>query len=109
MTNPIALNESVFSSFVYTSARLNVPVGTKALYKAKSGWSKFSNIVELTGENQQGDASGDGVVDTSDIIEITQGLIGKPSKYYDAKAADVNGDGVVNVADIVLLINKLKE
>ena len=48
-----------------------------------------------------GDANGDGKVNTADIMEMVNSMLGKPSDKFNMTAADANGDGQVNVADIV--------
>ena len=52
-----------------------------------------------------GDANGDMKVNVSDIVEIVNDILGKPSAKYNRTAADVNGDGQVNVTDIVNVVN----
>ena len=52
-----------------------------------------------------GDANGDMRVNVSDIVEIVNDILGKPSAKYNRNAADVNGDGQVNVTDIVNVVN----
>ena len=57
-----------------------------------------------------GDANGDGKVDTADIVDIVNHLMGKPTSTgkFNDDAADVNSDGTVNVADIVSLVTFIK-
>ena len=52
-----------------------------------------------------GDANGDGEINVSDIVEIVNAILGKPSAKFTKTAADVNGDGEVNVTDIVNVVN----
>ena len=47
MTEPCNLSELPFAGS-YTSAILNVPIGTKAKYEAADGWKKFKKIVEFS-------------------------------------------------------------
>ena len=51
-----------------------------------------------------GDADGNGVVNSDDIIEISLKIFGKPSEKLVEGNADVNGDGKINVEDIVLIL-----
>ena len=44
---PFAIDENVFST--YSTATLEVPYGTKAIYQATEGWSHFSVIIEGEG------------------------------------------------------------
>lgn len=54
-----------------------------------------------------GDADGNGTVDTDDIVEVSNKIMGKPSDNFVEGNADVNGDGVVNAVDIVLILSSL--
>lgn len=53
----------------------------------------------------KGDANGDTMVNVSDIVEIVNYILGKPSAKFNAIAADVSEDGVVNVTDIVRVVS----
>lgn len=53
----------------------------------------------------KGDANGDGDINVSDIVEIVNYIMQKPSARFIERTADVNGDGEVNVTDIVLLVD----
>lgn len=55
-----------------------------------------------------GDANGDNDVNSQDITDITNHIMGKPTStaVFVEAAADMNGDETVNVTDIVILINK---
>ena len=44
---PFSISDNTFSSTTYENAKLTVPAGTKEHYQAKSGWKKFTNIVEI--------------------------------------------------------------
>lgn len=51
-----------------------------------------------------GDANGDGKVNVSDIVEMVNYILGKPSSKFQFEPSDVNGDGQVNVTDIVNVV-----
>ena len=53
---------------------------------------------------KKGDVNGDGEVDTSDINEVINYLMGK-STVTDTTILDINNDGVVNIADIVSIVS----
>jgi hypothetical protein len=53
----------------------------------------------------KGDANGDGEVNVSDIVEIVNYIMGRPSANFVQAAADVNGDGEINVTDIVKVVS----
>ena len=53
----------------------------------------------------KGDANGDGEVNVSDIVEIVNYIMNKPSNKFVFAAADLNSDGEVNVTDIVKVVS----
>jgi hypothetical protein len=53
----------------------------------------------------KGDANGDGEVNVSDIVEIIDYIMNKPSDKFVYAAADLNEDGEVNVTDIVKVVS----
>ena len=65
----------------------------------------------LNSDAKKGDANGDEEVNTSDIVDIENHTMGKPTSTgtFIEKAADVNEDGVVNIADIVAISNIIME
>lgn len=64
--------------------------------------SKFTIVVNSI---ILGDANGDGEVNVSDIVEIVNYIMGKPSAIFVQAAADLNGDGEINVTDIVKVVS----
>lgn len=54
----------------------------------------------------RGDVNGDGTINTIDVEEVANDIMGNPSDKFDADAADINDDDLINAADIVQ-INKL--
>ena len=56
-----------------------------------------------------GDANADKEVNTLDIVDIANHMMGKPTSTgkFDEDAADLNNDNVINSADIVLLVKLL--
>ena len=92
----------------YDSITLYVPIGSRDAY-AKA-WSAFINIVEMDVNDMpssfiSGDANGDGEVNVSDIVEIVNYIMDKPSANFVQAAADLNGDGEINVTDIVKMVS----
>ena len=57
----------------------------------------------------KGDADGNGVVNTADIVAISNYIMGNPPAGFSKANADVNLDGIINIADIVGLANILLE
>ena len=114
MTEPFAVNNNVFEisetnngveTITPPTATLYVPAGTKQQYASTDGWRIFQAIEEMEPTVIAGDANGDMKVNVSDIVEIVNDILGKPSAKYNRTAADVNGDGQVNVTDIVNVVN----
>lgn len=89
---------------IYSRATLYVPKGSLEKYKKSTTWGLFTNIkeFEFEVEKSSGDLNSDGSVNGTDIVLLTNMILGKTSK---TSAADVNGDGVVNGTDIVKLVN----
>lgn len=55
-------------------------------------------------EREQGDISGDGKLDISDLVFLRAGILGnRELSAAEAKAADINGDGEIDVMDVVLM------
>ena len=52
-----------------------------------------------------GDANGDGIVNVTDIVEIVNYILNKPTAAFIQAAADVNQDGSINVTDIVYTVS----
>jgi hypothetical protein len=102
-TTPPFLSGDAFTNYDIT---LKVPESALEAYSTTSPWSNFTNIVimkdDTAPEVKQGDVSGDGEVNSSDLVALIDMMLGK-SKMNDA--ADVNGDGKIDIADIVKLVN----
>lgn len=54
---------------------------------------------------RKGDANNDKTVDSKDVTEVSNAVMGKPSANYNAKNADANRDDKVNAADVVVITN----
>ena len=102
MQTPCAISSNVFEN-VYSNATLYVHEDSKAAYKTADYWKDFKEIATLSIE--RGDANGDYTINTADIMEIKNFILGNPSDKFIEETADANNDGVVNVADIVTIIN----
>lgn len=57
----------------------------------------------------KGDVNGDGVINSADIVEVVNMIMGKHSTIDNMNASDLNGDGNINIADIVEIVNKILE
>lgn len=56
-----------------------------------------------------GDASGDGIVNDTDIEMVRDYIMGNPSENFNFKNADTNSDGSVNVVDLVRIVNMIEK
>jgi len=63
---------------------------------------KFNIVVSNV---TKGDVNDDGEINVSDIVEIVNYIMGKPSAKFVMAAADLNEDGEVNVTDIVKVVS----
>ena len=114
MAKPCDISRSVFiadyDSDTFSSATLNIPVGTKQAYLSAEGWKEFGeNIAETLpapGEEEEidGDANGDGEVNVADIDYVIERI---GANYETNKAADVNHDDLINVADVDYIIERI--
>ncbi len=81
---------------------LNAELTTSNLESVKS----MDETSVLTVKNADpGDANGDGDVNVTDIVEIVNYIMEKPSDRFIAAAADLNGDGEISVTDIVKVVS----
>ena len=56
---------------------------------------------------RKGDANNDKTVDSKDVTEVSNAIMGKPSANYNAKNADANRDDKVNAADVVVITDMI--
>ena len=52
-----------------------------------------------------GDVTGDGVVDTNDVIAISRHITGTADTTFNKDAADTNDDGKINIVDVAAIIS----
>jgi hypothetical protein len=69
----------------------------------RPNYSEISNIVRF----KCGDASGDGVVDASDLVYLLNYLFASGPPPNPMAVGDVTCDGVVDISDVVYLLNYL--
>lgn len=114
--NPFEINPNTFiylgvgaGSYQFTSAELFVPKGTKSLYEGTLGWSRFSNIVEMSAPAgyQMGDVNMNGGIDIGDAVCIVNYLVNKQNTTFNAAAADLNGNNQIDIGDAVMIVNIL--
>lgn len=75
----------------------------EALNGIPEGWRILNDGDDETEPSVEGDVTGDGVVDTKDVVEIVNYMIGKSD--INRETFDVNSDGVVNSADVICIVN----
>lgn len=97
----LTIGESV-SEGSYEATISNIVVTKTDGTQLKLSDSKFNVVVTNV---IKGDANGDGEVNVSDIVEIVNYIMNKPSDKFVFAAADVNEDGEVNVTDIVKVVS----
>jgi hypothetical protein len=93
---------TVYNTYLIAGGDFTQAGGIPANYLARwdgTSWSRVGYIC--------GDASGDGVIDISDVVYLINYLfVGGPAPV-PLGAGDANSDGVVDVSDVVYLINYL--
>lgn len=98
-------------SFYYTMPYQDVTLSARFTYDPDSPGDPTSSQTDI--DNQEnfipGDANGDGEVNVTDIVEIVNAIMNRPSERFVRDAADLNGDGEVNVTDIVKVVNLIME
>ena len=99
LTGSVTTNQYQFETEANTTYALCV------IAKDNVGWYEPKDIKP---EYLQGDANGDGVVNSKDIDAIAHYIITGDAKGINLVNADANGDQKVNVADIVSIIGKTK-
>ena len=97
----LTIGESV-SEGSYEATISNIVVTKTNGTQLKLSDAKFNIVVSNV---VKGDANGDGEVNVSDIVEIVNYIMNKPSDKFVFAAADVNEDGEVNVTDIVKVVS----
>ena len=96
---------------VSTKAKKNSPAGEYAVTisgaEAQNYEIYYENGTLTINAPVIGDANDDGEVNATDIVDIVNHTIGKPTSTgkFNDKAADANEDGTVNTADIVMIVN----
>ena len=106
--SPFDINANVFDiNDNFTTATLYVPVGTKTLYEAATGWKQFQSIVEEGGsggeELKDGDVftalTDEGVEMTFKVISVAEKTcqVGTGASYSTSSAIDVSAEGTITV------------
>ena len=67
--------------------------------------NRLSKIFKSFTDKKTGDVNDDGMVNATDIVEVVNYIMGKPSTNFSKQLADVNKDNVINVADIIQIAN----
>ena len=96
----VELSDAAFN--YYKGVSLHVPRGTAERYRAADGWRNFHKIVE---DMINGDINGDEITDVSDVVAISNHVLGDVGTTIDSVIGDVNGSGAIDVADVVTLAN----
>ena len=110
MVKPCNINRNVFISDYdrdsFTTATLNIPVGTKQAYLDAEVWQEFGDIVETLSvpDEQEGDVDGNQQVNADDIVALVNYIM---LGGYNSQA-DINHDGRIDIADIIALTQLIK-
>ena len=69
--------------------------------------AEFGNTVSVKFDvpPQLGDVNADKNIDSKDVAEMANYIMGKPSSKFKIEVADMNNDKIINVADLILIIN----
>lgn len=86
----------------YQASVGNIVLTKKGGLQQKTAVVRFNIVVDNV---IMGDANGDEEVNVTDIVEMVNCIMSRPSARFVEAAADLNGDGEVNVTDIVLVVN----
>ena len=62
-----------------------------------------AQMVDILGAT--GDVNGDSTVDSKDVADLVNYLLGQTPDGFNESAADINGDNKIDIADITALIN----
>lgn len=113
-TNPVALEDNIFTDGDFFTINLYVPLGTKETYKITEGWKNFYNIIEENFESgdvyynlnifsyEGGTTSikGQNIDNENSSISVKEGesvtLSVTPKDGYCLKSLIVNGTDVIN-------------
>ena len=73
---------------------------------AEAGVAKSLQVIVIGGPAfDLGDANGDMSVNVTDVVAITNHILGTTSANFQTDASDVNGDGDINITDVVAVTN----
>ena len=69
--------------------------------------AEFGNTVSVKFDvpPQLGDVNADKNIDSKDVAEMANYIMGKTSSKFKIEVADMNNDKIINVADLILIIN----
>ena len=89
----------------YADGNLVIKTSKKTITYPLENVRKFTYF--LPNNRHLGDANGDGKINSDDVLELSNKILGKPSDKFVEANADVNGDGKVDAIDIVLIISSI--
>ena len=78
--------------------------------KNKSDWEEAfpdANVTFVEDLPMEGDANDDNKVNSADVTEMANAIVGKPSSKFNKMASDINGDNKVDILDFTRLIEFL--
>lgn len=95
--------ENLFSSSIYSSAKLYVPSESVGAYAAHAEWGRFTEILPIP-TYSLGDINQDGNIDGSDVSALLEMVLSGGVTDEQVAVADINSDGAVDGSDVSALL-----
>ena len=106
-----ALLELTFKAYdkirpgTYSGTISNVEFITSTRQYVRPAGSSFVVTIESNGAALLGDATGDGLINMSDVTAVINYVLGRGPSPFVFINADVNQDGLINMSDVTSIIN----
>ncbi len=106
-----ALLELTFKAYdimrpgTYDASISNVEFITSTRQYVRPAGSSFVVTIESNGAALLGDATGDGLINMSDVTAVINYVLGRGPSPFVFINADVNQDGLINMSDVTSIIN----
>ena len=76
------------------------------LYLADDKWIEYyDRIVGVDLKQQLGDVNGDGIINISDVVTLTNYILGNPQRSSKPFLGDMDHSGEINITDAIRLLN----
>ena len=78
------------------------------LYLADDKWIEYyDRIVGVDLKQQLGDVNGDGIINISDVVTLTNYILGNPQRSSNPFLGDMDHSGEINITDAIRLLNEI--